>query len=344
MAMDEAPDFWWGKANWQAWALSPLAYIYGKGAAQRMNQPPAGSVDVPVICIGNFIAGGAGKTPTALHLAKFAILAGLKPGFLSRGYGGGISITTLVNLEIHNAHDVGDEPLLLAERATTVISANRLAGAKMLVQQGCNLIIMDDGFQNPQLQKDYCLVVVDAERGIGNGFSMPAGPLRLPLTQQLLKADAILVIGDASGADSIIRLAARAAKPVFQAKLRTINKAAWKGKQVLAYAGIANPKKFFNSLTEAGAEVTEAIPFGDHHVFSEEESLELVNKAKLRNMTLVTTSKDMARLKSTHKHLIRLAEASRVMNVGLVFDEPTVLQRIVREAVANSKKRILGLR
>lgn len=342
MAMDEAPDFWWGKANWQAWALAPVAYVYGKAATQRMNQPPAGSVDVPVICVGNFIAGGAGKTPTALHLAKFATFAGLKPGFLSRGYGGGVSITTLVNLKTHNAHDVGDEPLLLAQLATTVVSANRLAGAKMLVQQGCNLIIMDDGFQNPQLQKDYCLVVVDAERGVGNGFSMPAGPLRLPLTQQLLKADAILVIGDAPGADSVIRMAARAAKPVFQAKLRTINKAAWKGKQVIAYAGIANPQKFFNSLEDAGAEIVEAIPYGDHHAYSEEEAQELINKAKLRNTMLVTTSKDKARLKSTHKHLIRLSEASQVMNVGLVFDEPTALQRIIREAVANSKKRILG--
>lgn len=342
MAMDEAPDFWWGKANWQAWVLAPLAYLYGKGATQRMIQAPAGSVGVPVICIGNFIAGGAGKTPTALQLAKFALLAGLKPGFLSRGYGGGVSITTLVDLDRHNAHDVGDEPLLLAQITTTVVSVNRLAGAKMLVQQGCNLIIMDDGFQNPQLQKDYCLVVVDAERGIGNGFSMPAGPLRLPLPAQLMKADAILVIGDAPGANSIIRMAARAAKPVFQAKLKTVNKAAWKDKQVIAYAGIANPQKFFNSLAEAGAEVVEALPFGDHHAYSEEEAQELINKARLRQMILVTTSKDKARLKSTHKHLMRLNEVSNVMNVGLVFDEPSTLQRIVREAIANSKKRILA--
>ena len=344
MALDEAPDFWWGKANWQAWALAPLAYLYGKGATKRMMQAPSGSVDVPVICVGNFIAGGAGKTPTALHLAKFAMLAGLKPGFLSRGYGGGVSITTLVNLKQHNAHDVGDEPLLLAQLTTTVVSANRLAGAKMLVQQGCNLIIMDDGFQNPQLQKDYCLVVVDAERGIGNGYSMPAGPLRLPLRAQLMKADAILVIGNAPGADSVIRMAARAAKPIFQARINPINKAAWKGKQVIAYAGIANPQKFFNSLAEAGAEVVEALPFGDHHAYSEEEAQELINKAKLRNMMLVTTSKDKARLRSTHKHLMRLSEVSNVLNVGLVFDEPSALQRIVLEAVASSKKRILQRR
>lgn len=344
MALEEAPSFWWGKANWQAWALAPLAYIYGKGAAQRMAQAPTGSVDVPVICVGNFIAGGAGKTPTAIHLAKFAIMAGLRPGFLSRGYGGGVSITTLVNPETHNAQDVGDEPLLLAEIGTTVVSANRLAGARMLVQQGCNLVIMDDGFQNPQLLKDYSLVVVDSERGIGNGFAMPAGPLRLPLAPQLLKADAILVIGDAAGSDKVIRMTARAAKPVFHAKLRTINRPIWQDRQVIAFAGIANPQKFFDSLVEAGAEVIEAFPFGDHHTYSEEEAQDLINKAMLRNMTLVTTSKDKARMQSTQKHLMRLAAASEVLNVGLVFDEPTALQRIIREALTNAKKRIAGQR
>jgi len=341
MALDEAPPFWWGKANWQAWALSPLAYLYGKGAAKRMAQAPAGQVDAPVICVGNFIAGGAGKTPTAIQLAKFAIKAGLRPGFLSRGYGGGITTTTQVDLVKHNAYDVGDEPLLLAEIAPTVISADRLAGANLLTRLDCNLVIMDDGFQNPQLHKDYSLVVIDSERGIGNGFPMPAGPLRAPLTGQLLKADAILVIGDAPGSDKAVRLAARAAKPVFHAKLRTINKAEWRGQRVIAFAGIANPQKFFTSLAETGAEIVEAIPFGDHHFYSKEETRELLGKAKLRHMPLVTTSKDMVRLKSIHKHQIELAEKSHVLNVELVFEDPATLQRIIRDAIKNSKIRMV---
>lgn len=339
MAMDEAPPFWWGRANWQAWALAPLSYIYGKGAARRMAQDPAGRVDVPVICVGNFIAGGAGKTPTAMQLAKFAIKAGFRPGFLSRGYGGGVTNATHVDLETHNAQDVGDEPLLLAEIAPTVVSADRLLGAKMLTGLNCNLVIMDDGFQNPQLHKDFSLVVIDSERGIGNGFSMPAGPLRAPLIGQLTRADAILVVGDAPGADKAIRLAARAAKPVFHAKLRTINPNKWRGQRVIAYAGIANPQKFFTSLAETGAEIVEAIPYGDHHFYSEEETRELISKSKLRQMPLITTSKDMARLKSIHKHQIRLAELSQVLNVELSFDDPATLQRIIRDAVTNSKTR-----
>jgi len=339
MALEEAPPFWWKKAGWQAWALSPLSYLYGKGSSQRMGQRPTESVDVPVICIGNLIVGGAGKTPTAMLIAKFAKRAKLKPGFLSRGYGGGISKTTLVDLEKHNAHDVGDEPLLLAGIAKTVISADRAAGAKMLVKEGCNFIVMDDGFQNPKLTKDFSLVVVDSKRGIGNGFSMPAGPLRVPLKSQLLLASAILVIGDAPGADKIIRFAARAGKPVFHASTRIVDPAKWKNRQVIAYAGIADPSKLFDSLREAGAEVIETIPFGDHHHFTKDEANELIKKSKLRKMQLVTTSKDRARLHGVHKHQTDLAAVSEVLQVELVFDEPTVLQRVVRETLNNAKRR-----
>lgn len=341
MAMDEAPPFWWKKPGWQAWGMLPMSYIYAKGAGQRMTRNPRGSVEVPVLCVGNFIAGGAGKTPTAMLIAKFAIRAKLRPGFLTRGYGGGVTGVTLVDLGTHNSNDVGDEPLLLAGIAPTVISPNRVAGAQRLVQEGCNFVIMDDGFQNPNLLKDYSLIVVDSKRGIGNGFAIPAGPLRAPLQTQLLHADGVLIVGAAPGADKVIRQAARAGKPVYHAKTKVVDQDRWRGRQVLAYAGIADPTKLFDSLTEVRADIVEAMPFGDHHNYTEDEVEELIKKSQLRKMPLVTTSKDRARLHSIQKHHQALARVSEVLQVELAFEEPTVLQRIVRETIENAKRRRL---
>ncbi len=155
MVLDEAPPFWWTKNSWQGYALSPVSYIYGRLAARRMNMSTAVKVSVPVICVGNFVVGGAGKTPTVHMLAKYARAQGFKVGILSRGHGGAITTPTVVKLDKHNAHDVGDEALLHAENSTTVISANRVAGAELLIKQDCTLILMDDGFQNPSLHKDF---------------------------------------------------------------------------------------------------------------------------------------------------------------------------------------------
>ncbi len=203
MAFEEAPPFWWHKKAWQAWLLWPVSYVYGKMSAQRMMLHPTASVDVPVVCVGNLIAGGAGKTPVALALGRKAVESGYKAGFLTRGHGGAINVATLVDLHKHNSHDVGDEALMLAEVATTVVAPDRIAGAELLVQSGCDIIIMDDGFQNPYLQKDFNLVVVNSKRGLGNGHCIPGGPLRAPLDVQMRKIDAVVVMGSESNADHV---------------------------------------------------------------------------------------------------------------------------------------------
>ena len=212
MALEEAPPFWWENPGWQAWLLGPLGFAYGQVSSKRMNFSPSLSVDVPVLCIGNFITGGAGKTPTAIRFAKHIRKQGSKPGILSRGWGGSVNSPTVVKNDHHNAHDVGDEALLHAANAVTVVSSDRTAGAKLLLEQGCDFIIMDDGFQNPSLLKDYNLVVVDAKRGLGNGFydACPAHlGFRFPNSFIMLT----VVLDDRGGRNAARRLSARQPGP-----------------------------------------------------------------------------------------------------------------------------------
>ena len=342
MAVNETPLFWYEKPGLKAWLLWPFAAIYGRVAAINMLAKPTAQVGVPVLCIGNFVAGGGGKTPTAIALAGSVLSRGFNLGFLSRGYGGRVSTATLVDTGKHNASDVGDEPLLLAEIAPTVVSADRIGGAKQLIEHGCNFIIMDDGFQNPKLLKDYCLIVVDARRGIGNGFVMPAGPLRARLKDQIGKADSILAIGTGNGADSIIRDTARSARPVYTGNLVVRNKPQWKGKWILPFAGIADPEKFYTSLREVGADIAQISSFGDHHYFTDDEAKEFLDRAKLMKAQLVTTAKDHVRLKGRSGAREKLAENSIVVHVRLYFEDEYIPNLIIDKTLERFDARMLG--
>lgn len=344
MALDEEPPFWWTKPGAMAFLLSPFAFLWGQAVGFNMGRRPSASASVPVLCIGNFIAGGAGKTPTALAFAQAARKAGYAPGFLSRGFGGQISGPTIVNLKKHRAIDVGDEPLLLAGEVLTVVSHNRPAGAELLVANGSDFIIMDDGFQNPSLEKDFSLVVVDAKRGLGNGFSIPAGPLRASLKQQLPHADAVLVIGKAVGGDEVIRQAARRGKPVYTASVMPVRKREWKGQKVFAYAGIADPSKLFDTLEETGADIVDERAFSDHHFYTAEEAADLLRLAREKKATPVTTSKDMARLAGTGKQQEALAAASKVMEVKLELEDPRATAIVIDAAVRNAQSRLMNRR
>ncbi len=342
MALDESPPFWWEKASWQAWMLSPIGYMWGKAAAQRMATTPSTSVDVPVICVGNFIVGGAGKTPTTAALAKHARNMRLKPGILSRGYGGGITTATIVKPDKHNANDVGDEPLLHAQQAITVVSADRASGAELLVSQGCDVIIMDDGFQNPSLQKDCCLIVVDAKRGLGNGYTMPAGPMRVPFKEQLRHVDATMIIGAGPGADQVVRRTARSGKPVFHGKLGVIGRTKWAEQNVLAFAGIADPEKFYETLTSIDANIGDRQSFGDHHHYTEEECEDLLERAERQKLQLITTAKDHVRLMRMGDIQSKLAEHTHVLSVELVPEDPKMFARILEVATEHCNRRKLS--
>src|SRR5262245_12159242 len=274
------PPFWWRDAGIGAHLLSPAAAIYGAVAARRL----AGSgrrAGVPVVCIGNPTVGGAGKTPTALAVARKLAAAGENPVLLSRGYGGRLSGPLLVDPARHHAADVGDEPLLLARAAPTIVARDRVHGAEAALAAGAGVIVMDDGFQNPSLAKDFCVLVIDGRRGVGNARVIPAGPLRAPLAAQLDRAHAVVLVG-AAGATAPVLAQARARDlPVFQARLEpdAAGVAALGRARVLAFAGIGDPEKLFATLADAGVAVAARRSFADHHRYTLAEARSLCDEA-----------------------------------------------------------------
>lgn len=337
--VSESPPFWWTKIGWQAALLSPASLIYGAVSGWRMRRARRSPVDCPVICVGNFTVGGAGKTPTVIAIAQAASALGYKPGMLSRGYSGLISKPTIVDPHHHRATDVGDEPLLLARAGLTVVARNRLEGAKKLIAEGADLIIMDDGFQSARIAIDYALVVVDGKRGIGNGLVVPSGPVRAPLKEQLHHVTTLLAVSGGPAADPFIRRMARAGKPVLEAGIAPVNGAEFDGTRVLAFAGIADPTKFYQSLADIGAEVVATRAFPDHHHFAEDEVRSLCVDAERDGLLPVTTAKDRVRLAGHHGAMDELIERIRVLDVEMKFDDPAAPARIVEQAFANFRKR-----
>src|SRR3954470_13208838 len=291
------PAFWRAPTGWLSRLLTPVAAVYGEVAAARMMRPGI-SVGVPVICVGNFHTGGAGKTPTTLTLIGMLRELGETPVVLSRGYGGRLRGPIKVDPARHAAADIGDEPLMMARTVPVVVARDRVSGAALARSLAASVILMDDGFQNPVLAKDASLIVIDGSRGLGNGRVFPAGPLRAALPPQLDRTDALIVVGDGIAAAPVaIALAARGAA-VLTAHLRAdeASVAALLGKRVLAFAGIGDPARFFRTLRAAGIEVVRERAFADHHPFSQTEIEALIDDAKRDGLTLVTTEKDLARL------------------------------------------------
>ena len=293
-----APRFWWDPApSLPASLLRPAGSLYGSITARRMRRPGQ-KADLPVICIGNFTVGGAGKTPTALAIARILDAAGESPAFLSRGYGGRLRGPLQVLRDQHSAFDVGDEPILLSGTALTIVSGDRPAGARLAYEAGSTTIIMDDGLQNPSLIKDCAIAVVDGATGIGNGLPFPAGPLRAPMAAQWPAIDAVLVIGEGEPGQRIAAEAGRRDKRVFEATLEPTRDAAraLEGRKVLAFAGIGRPEKFFDTLRACGAIVEAAHAFPDHHRYRTAELTALRREAETLGLQAITTEKDLARI------------------------------------------------
>lgn len=333
-----APAFWERPSpSPLAHLLRPLGSLYGAIAARRMRFSGE-QADLPVVCIGNFTAGGAGKTPTALAVARLLQEAGEKPVFLSRGYGGRLSGPVRVEPH-HTAGDVGDEPLLLARAAVAVVSRDRPAGARLAHEIGATVIIMDDGLQNPSLAKDCVLAVLDGATGIGNGLPLPAGPLRAPLAAQWPAVDALVVIGHGAAGDRMAREAEGLGKRVFQASLvpDTSMAARLRGRRILAFAGIGRPEKFFETLRACGAIVEDTRAFPDHHAYSDDDIAALREKAKRQGLTPVTTEKDFARIVSLKgpKSWPDLA----ALPVALRFSEEEALCDLLLHQIAERRSR-----
>jgi tetraacyldisaccharide 4'-kinase len=267
--------------------------------------------------------------------------AGERPAFLSRGYGGRLAGPVLVDPARHDSRDVGDEPLLLARAAPTIVARARVAGAAMAVIAGSGVVVMDDGFQNPSLAKDCSILVVDGQRGIGNGRIIPAGPLRAPLAAQLARAHALVVIGTILGASDVVAAARARDIPVFTARLVPDAGfiAALGGGRVLAFAGIGDPKKFFWTLTDAGIAVAAVRSFPDHHRYSAAEAEELSQDADREGLVLVTTEKDHVRLAGDER-LAELAAHAHPLPVTLAIDDEDELRRLVLNRLVAARQTI----
>ncbi len=321
-----APEFW-TKQGGLARVLAPLGAAYALGGDLRRRFAEPWRAPVPVVCVGNLTVGGTGKTPTVAAIAQTLNSQGRRVAVLSRGYGGRMRGPLRVDPAQHKARDVGDEPLLLARVAPVYVARDRKAGAEAAIADGADLLLMDDGFQNPQIEKTLSLVVVDGAAGFGNRSVFPAGPLREPVATGFARAHALVMIGaDANAA------AFGFGGPVLRADLVPTNGAAWAGVPVVAFAGIGRPRKFFDTLASLGAALRGTYPFADHHAYKRRQIERLLIIAKERNAVLVTTEKDFVRVPAD------LAAQIRTVPVELRFADPPALLRVLAQGLAGGLK------
>lgn len=327
----KAPRFWWEPPGLAAALLAPAALAYGTVAARRMGRDGV-RADVPVVCIGNVTVGGSGKTPTAIAVAALLRETGWGPAFLLRGYGGRLAGPVAVDPERHGAAETGDEALLLARHAPTIVSRDRPAGAAAAVALGADVVVMDDGLQNPSLAKTLSLAVFDGTVGIGNGRVLPAGPLRAPLAAQWPRVDAAVIVGPGGRGDALATEAAAGGIPVLRAALVPCPEAAaaLAGRRVLAFAGIGRPEKFVRTCREAGLEVVATRFYPDHHPFTRAEIAGLLDEAERDGLVPVTTEKDEVRLLALAPGEPRL-RLVRTLPVTLGFADPDRVAALLAE-------------
>jgi tetraacyldisaccharide 4'-kinase len=319
--MLRAPGFWRpGGGGLAPLLLSPVSAIYARATARRVSRP-GWTAPVPVICCGNVTAGGAGKTTVALDLLERLTARGVAPHALLRGYGGSARGPLRVEPDAHDSRLVGDEALLLASLAPTWVGADRAETARRAIAAGAGAIVMDDGLQNPTLAKALSLLVIDGTYGFGNGRVIPAGPLREPVAAAAARAHAAVLIGeDETGARSLLP----AELPVLRARLVPgPGTAALSGRPVLAFAGIANPRKFFDTLAEAGAIVVGRQTFADHYPYDEADITALLAEAESLAALPVTTRKDIVRVPARFRDQIAVA------GVGLSWEDEEALDALL---------------
>ncbi len=317
--------------------LSPLAAVYGAIAGLRLRRKGL-DAGIPVICVGNYHTGGAGKTPTVLALVALLRDLGETPVVLSRGYGGRLRGPVMADPDRHLAADVGDEPLMLARTVPVAVARDRLDGLALAKSKAATVIVMDDGFQNPAVAKDVSLIVIDANRGLGNGCVFPAGPLRAPLPPQVDRTDALIVIGEGNAGDAAAAMVAAQGKLVLRARLKADDAIAQslRGRRVLAFAGIGDPDRFFRTLRACGVEVVRARAFADHHPFTRDDIEPLLIEAKRDGLTAVTTEKDLARLGLGGK-LPAWAQGIVPFPVTLEFESASTLRTFVSDRLFRAR-------
>ena len=317
---------YWKNRNIKALTLLPIGWVYAGLTALRLLIKKPFATDCPVICIGNLTAGGTGKTPTAVAIAKIVKELGYNPFFVSRGYGGNLS-GVIVNREKHTPKQVGDEPLLLAREAEVSINPNRAFAAQKAISEGATALIMDDGFQNPSLKKNISFLVFDGGFGIGNGWPLPAGPLRESFNAGLKRADAAIIIGQ----DTTNLCGKLKNIPIFKAVMQSLPLQNTKQKAI-AFAGIGRPEKFYNSLREMQIEIIKTIDFPDHHFYTENELKQLIEEARKFEAQLITTAKDFVKIPAN------LQKYFNVLEIEIKWDNREALKTFIQNKFASLKK------
>jgi tetraacyldisaccharide 4'-kinase len=294
------PAFWYRPFGFVATALSPLSILYKMGSWMHRSLANPKSIDIPVICIGNVTIGGAGKTPCVAAMAKLLHQKGFEVHILSRGYGGCLKGPVQINPNEHTAQEVGDEPLILAHVVPTWVAKNRYEGAKAARTAGAEIILMDDGLQNYELRKDFCILVIDSKLEFGNGAVLPAGPLRESKQRGIAKADVIFVTNPQKKMNFY--------QPTYTILTHIVASDITKiaNKKIFAFSGIAHPQKFYDSLKALKLDVVGTRDFSDHHIFTENELQSLENEARKKNSVLVTTEKDWVRLNSAWRNRVSM--------------------------------------
>lgn len=330
----KAPAFWQNPADrpgWQAHLLSPLGGLYGRLTAKRITKEPRFHAPCPVICVGNLNAGGTGKTPTTIALLEWLRTHGKRAHVISRGYGGTLEGPVAVDPKTHRADEVGDEPLLISQFAPVFVGKDRAAAARHAVAgEAPDVLIMDDGFQNPDLHKDLSLIIVDAETGFGNGRCIPAGPLREKVGPGLARADAMLSIGPEGAQQNFERdWAHQIPCPRFTAQLAPLQTGIdWTDMPVFAFAGIGRPEKFFATLRGLGARLAGHVALDDHQPLSDALMARMSQDATRAGAQLVTTEKDAIRLPKSYRREVL------TLPVRLNLDEAEPFDSFMRQALS----------
>lgn len=324
MAAQE-PNWWYATApQWQTTVLRPVSHIYAALAARHIRSTKPYVSKLPIVCIGNFTAGGTGKTPTSLKVAAMLRDLGFVPIFLSRGYGGSERGPIDVDVHRHSAGDVGDEPLLLAQAGRAVVARDRTRGVQFIeaAAPAHAVIVMDDGLQNPSVAKTLSLAVVDANRGLGNGAVIPAGPLRAAMSVQAPLADAVILNGTATAErmSAVLATLNGFRGPVFHAHVAPAERSDLiAGERLVAFAGIANPERFFALASASGATLADRIVFRDHHDFTAADVDRLIAAADRHGAKLITTEKDAVRMRGMGEAGARILARTRVLAIEMQF-------------------------